>query len=428
MSNLYTNAKNIKSELDAYVLGQDEGTKMVSMAIAQHIQAFEHYKKSPREKQNQTDNILIVGPTGSGKTETFRRLKSLQEDFGVPVLMFNILDYAPTKSWHGTSITSIFSKIFEESAIIYNTTYNSPIPVSLAKQKEYITDIANHAVVLLDEFDKIAIHGDDKSRAFLHDYQSNLLKIVEGNTYDVGSFSNGSDDDSEEETIDNVMLDSSHMMFVFLGAFDGIEAITRYRLLQEEIKKQHKNTPEHSCYQGTHIGFLTKPQSITEQKPEYTYQEMIPSQEDLINYGIMRELCGRIAVRTVYKPLDEKALIKIMLHSKTSAYHQWQRRFRQNGHDLKCDHSALYEIAHIAVERGTGARGLMNVFSELLMPVQFELSGNEHPIRCLLRGKEIVANKPPLLHDRSELERKKKILFEKQFLKTIKKVYKRKKN
>ena len=141
---------------------------------------------------------------------------------------------------------------------------------------------------------------------------------------------------------------------------------------------------------------------------EYTYEQMIPSQEDIIEYGFMRELVGRIPVRTVYKPLSEDAMIEILLHCKTSAYREYQRRFRQVNLDLKCNRDALREIAKIAVSRASGARGLRTVFEELLTETRYELSGTDRPIRCLLRGKEIREHKAPLLHDLTKIIQKRR--------------------
>ena len=121
----------------------------------------------------------------------------------------------------------------------------------------------------------------------------------------------------------------------------------------------------------------------------------------------MQPLVGRIPVRIVYQPLSEDNLINILLHSKTSAYKKYQERFKQHGHILRCSRSALREIVRSSIERGTGARGVMNVFAELLQDTQYELSGNPRPIHCLLRGKEIRENKPPLIHEVTEKQNKK---------------------
>ena len=404
MDNKYLNAKNIKKELDDYVMGQESGKRSIAMAIAQHLLQSTMPKSS--DDRIQTDNVLVFGPTGCGKTETWRVLHKLETKFECPVMMFNALDYSGTGSWHNTiPISNILNDIAKESVEIYHKLYGDYEEIET--QLEEITKIANHAIIFIDEIDKIAIAGTGNGRLMLEEYQNVLLKVIEGNLYDVQCQLQSRqiellfDDDEKNIKTYTIKLDTSNMMFIFLGAFTGIQNYTVFRLMRETTNKTKKKSA-HKYYQDTHVGFLSKPEEPEKITKKVPVEEIIPSQEDVISYGFKRELVGRIAVRTVYKPLSEDALVDIMLHSKTSAYKEYQRRFQQNGFELKCSRSALREIAKTARQRRTGARGLLTIFSELLSPTLYELSGDIRPIRCLLRGQEIQENKSPLLHDRTE--------------------------
>lgn len=414
--NEYCNPRKLKQEVDNYVLEQDKGTRAIASAIAQHLIQAERFD------QSNTNSCLVLGPTGCGKTETFRCLKRLSQAMRVPILAFSTSDYASNSSWQGRSITNIFHDIFLRAGDIYYAEHDGTEPVETQKAK--ITRIANRAIVFIDEFDKIAIQGDGKSRNFLLDYQANLLKIIEGNTYDLDGFSHDRiNEKGEKETIDidDVTVDSTHMMFVLLGAFSGIEQITLQRLEEERQRKELRQTPRHVLYQDTSLGFLVKPRHHDDgpKKITYTYEQMIPNTDDIVQYGFLRELVGRLPIRTVYRPLSQKALVHIMLNAKTSAYREYQHRFVQIGAELRCDRAGLHEIARIAVERGTGARGLITVFSELLSDTWYELAGDNRHVRVLLRGRDIKAGKPPLLHDRTALVHKRWLLRRKTFIKKV---------
>lgn len=416
-TNPYCNPKKLVQELNKYVLGQDAGIKVVATAVAQHLMNMSYPNDTVA-----TDNVLITGQTGCGKTETIRCLQRLQSVFHIPILMINVMDYSPARSWIGHSITTIFDKVFAKAADIYFENHDKDTPAIL--MTENITEIANHAIIVIDEFDKIAMRhnadGTGENRHFHYDYQSNLLKIIEGNTYELNDFSlDESQPSINEKTgelsvvtkttkLTDIKLDSSGMLFIVMGAFDGIKDITVNRLLHEQWANGQKTRLTSDYYQDTCCGFMAKPRPACKPtQTEFTDEQLVPSQEDLIRYGFMRELVGRIPVRTVYKPLHEEALVNIMLHAKTSAYREYQQRFQRINTVLRCDRAALREIARIATERGTGARGLRNVFSELLTATWYELAGDNRVFHVLLRGCDITAGRPPTMHDKTEAARRK---------------------
>ena len=408
--NRYCNAKKLKHTLDSYVMGQEKGTKYLCMAIANHLQNIEAQKLGyiGYNERFITDNAMLIGKSGCGKTETFRVLQKLQQEFGIPVCMFT-LNGLSSGSWRNTKpIATIFNDVFAKAADLYFAKHGCNSGDDMDKIKKEITEIANHAIILLDEFDKISLKGEDNGLLMYQELQATMLTYIEGTTIPLSDISTSQDitnddnDDDEEQvtiTIEDIKLDTSNMMFIMLGAFEGLELITRYRLHKEWLKKTHKTTI-HELYQATTLGFVVdqKPTTVPTE-PEYTYEQLLPSTEDIIEYGFMRELVGRIPVRTVYKPLSVDDMANILLNCKTSVYRDYQRRFQRRGHQLWCNRDALREIARIANERGTGARGLRNVFVELLQQTEYELSGDDRPFHVLLRGKEIRAGKPPLVRN-----------------------------
>lgn len=436
MDKNYCNAHEIKAELDGQIMGQEKGTRAVAMAIASHLSNSKS-RKTGYDGEFQTDNVLLIGPTGCGKTETFRVLRKLEQKIQCPIIMVNTLNYSGTGSWRNTvSVKNIFEDVFIRAAHIYYELNGDD--AKDWEQQQGITEIANRAIILFDEFDKISLMGEDNALLYLREYQSTLLKLAEGDTIKVRDMTHTKTvtkydhkakctktKEVEIDIIDNE-VDTTHMLFIFMGAFSGIEDITRRRLQKErfikEQEKQQNKLPTQVAYQDSHLGFMVTQQPKSgqnEQKNEetYTYEQLIPSQEDVINYGFMRELIGRIPVRTVYKPLTEEALIDILLNCKTSVYREYQRKFKRESHELKCDRAALREIARITISRGTGARGLRGAFTELLQQTEYDLSGDPRRIRCLVRGKDIKAGKPPLLHDRTWLINK----SQKRILNAIKK-------
>lgn len=392
MDERYYNASELKKELDGYVLGQEQGIRCVAMAISSHLLRIREQRKD-KNSCIRKDNMLLEGPSGSGKTETFRVLQRLEESMGVPVIMCNAMEFSPNDSWKGTPLTSILDNLFKEACRLYGRLHEH-MPQNLEEHEE-LCHMASRGIVLIDEFDKIHIRNDNIS-GFCREYQASLLKMVEGAEYQLGEVMlhvSGEEDGQDGQEMP-ICINTSEVMFIFLGAFEGLSDITRNRLLMEKNREAEKGTLQAD---GTNrIGFMV------DAKPKQTADipddaELTPSLEDIIEYGIIRELAGRIALRTVYKPLSVANLVKILKESKTSAFLDYQARFRAMGHSLVCDESGFREIARMASQRKTGARGLSSILSELLMPSMYELSGRKTPMECLLRGNDIKKGKPPVL-------------------------------
>lgn len=391
MSNYY-NAAELKKELDGYVLGQEQGTRCVAMAVSSHLLRIREHRKDENSCIRK-DNLLVEGPSGSGKTETFRVLKRLEDSMGIPVIMCNTMDYAPNDSWKGTPLTSVLDKLFQESCRLYGRLHEH-MPQNLEEHEE-LCRMASCGIVIMDEFDKIRIRNDNTS-GFSRDYQAGLLKMVEGADYDLGAVMVDMSGDEDEPGGCGVPIrvNTSEVMFIFLGAFEGLGDITRKRILKEKAGKGGKEARQDAG--RNRIGFMAG----TEPEPEADILSdagLTLSLEDIIEYGIIRELAGRIALHTVYRPLSVPDLAMILKESRTSAFRDYQARFGAMGHRLECDNSGFREIARIASERKTGARGLSSILSELLMPSMYELSGRKEPMECLLRGTDIKKGKLPRL-------------------------------
>ena len=400
----YFNAAVLKAELDGYVLGQEEGARRIAMAVTSHLYRISAHERN-RSSRIRKDNVLLAGPTGCGKTETFRVLKRLEDKLGIPIIMRNAPDYTPNDTWKGSKdLLCLVKDLFREAVDLYTRLFCVPCT---EEDADAVCRMAGNGIILLDEFDKMRIREGTATNAFCRDYQAALLKMTEGSGFPVDATELGAFFcDSEEENRRELNVNTDGVMFVFLGAFDGMEKITRSRLRAEKRRKEEKIKSGADVISGA-IGFTAELKPVyraagsAEENELPAETDLTPNLEDMIEYGIIRELAGRIAIRVNYKALSETNMVKIMKESKTSVFHEYQERFENMGHKLTLDNAAFNEIARMAVEKKTGARGLANIFNDLLSPVMYTLSGTEEPTECLLRGSDIRQNCLPVLRQLS---------------------------
>ena len=354
--------KELLHFLNDYVIGQDHAKKVLSVAVYNHYKRLQSGYISNGVELDKS-NILMIGPTGSGKTLLAQTLARILD---VP---FTVAD--------ATTLT--------EAGYVGDDVEN--VIKSLLSKCDFDADRAERGIIFIDEIDKISRRSDSPSitrDVSGEGVQQAMLKLIEGTVASVPP--QGGRKHPNQETID---VDTSKILFICGGAFGGLD-----KIIGRRVEK------------ATGIGFSADVKDLNKEKTLTDLFDLIEP-EDLIKYGLIPELVGRLPVQTALSELDEEALIQILTKPKNSVVKQFQEVFSMEGVKLTFRKAALSEIAKLAIKRKTGARGLRSILEDLLLDTMFELPSLEDVNEVVIDKAVVEKKKAPLMVYQSAKKSKK---------------------